>query len=703
MDPILTGLLKPRSIAIIGASATPGKIGNTVIRNLIDSEYKGGVYPVNPTAVEILGFKCYPTVNDIPYVVDAAVITVPAKFVLEATKQCGEKGVKGLIIITSGFAEVGDVELEQELVRVAKSYGMRILGPNIVGTLSNSDKMNASFAPFLPLPGKASLVSQSGALLIAMDAGTYTRRVGFDKMVSIGNMSDVNFSEMVSYLSEDPDTNCIALYVEGLRDGPEFIEAARNCKKPIVVLKSGVSAHGAAAAASHTGSLAGAAKIYGTAFKQAGVTQATDLNDLFDRTLALSLQPRMKGDNLLILTNGGGVGVLATDSAEKYGLPLHFAPADVQEEMKKHMPDFGSAKNPVDMTGMAGNDWFYETTRSAYSHPWVDGLVVLYCETAITLPEEIADAIYRGVKDSGIADKPVTVSFVGGERSDKAMEWLVEHGIPTYNAPDLAVKAIATLRDDQRMQDMNHNGSYAPGDINPAAARQIIAGARAKGRDALTEVEAKQVFSLYGLPVTATELASSEEEAVKLAESVGYPVVMKIVSPDILHKSDAGGVKVNIKSSEQAKEAYRTILENAHNYKADAHIDGVAVQEMAPWATEVIIGSVNDSTFGPTVMFGLGGIFVEVLKDVTFRVAPISVEEALGMEDEIRSAAILNGTRGESPRDKAALAKVLAAYAYMVYDLKDEIAESDANPVIVYENGQGVKVVDARIILTKKQ
>ena len=703
MDPILTGLLKPRSIAIIGASATPGKIGNTVIRNLIDSEYKGGVYPVNPTAVEILGFKCYPTVNDIPYVVDAAVITVPAKFVLEATKQCGEKGVKGLIIITSGFAEVGDVELEQELVRVAKSYGMRILGPNIVGTLSNSDKMNASFAPFLPLPGKASLVSQSGALLIAMDAGTYTRRVGFDKMVSIGNMSDVNFSEMVSYLSEDPDTNCIALYVEGLRDGPEFIEAARNCKKPIVVLKSGVSAHGAAAAASHTGSLAGAAKIYGTAFKQAGVTQATDLNDLFDRTLALSLQPRMKGDNLLILTNGGGVGVLATDSAEKYGLPLHFAPADVQEEMKKHMPDFGSAKNPVDMTGMAGNDWFYETTRSAYSHPWVDGLVVLYCETAITLPEEIADAIYRGVKDSGITDKPVTVSFVGGERSDKAMEWLVEHGIPTYNAPDLAVKAIATLRDDQRMQDMNHNGSYAPGDINPTAARDIIADARAKGRDALTEVEAKQVFSLYGLPVTATELASSEEEAVKLAESVGYPVVMKIVSPDILHKSDAGGVKVNIKSSEQAKEAYRTILENAHNYKADAHIDGVAVQEMAPWATEVIIGSVNDSTFGPTVMFGLGGIFVEVLKDVTFRVAPISVEEALGMEDEIRSAAILNGTRGESPRDKAALAKVLAAYAYMVYDLKDEIAESDANPVIVYENGQGVKVVDARIILTKKQ
>ncbi|NMD27686.1 MAG: CoA-binding protein [Chloroflexi bacterium] len=702
VDPILTGLLKPRSIAIIGASATPGKIGNTVIRNLIESEYKGGVYPVNPTAVEILGFKCYPAVTDIPYVVDAAVITVPAKFVLEATKQCGEKGVKGLNIITSGFAEVGEVELEHEIVRVAQSYGMRVLGPNIVGTLSNSDKMNASFAPFLPLPGKASLVSQSGALLIAMDAASYTRRVGFDKMVSIGNMADVDFAELISYLSDDPDTNCLALYVEGLRDGPAFIEAARKCKKPIVVLKSGVSAHGAAAAASHTGSLAGAAKIYSTAFRQAGVTQATDLNDLFDRTLALSLQPRMKGENLLILTNGGGVGVLATDSAEKYGLPLHFAPADVQEEMKKHMPDFGSAKNPVDMTGMAGNDWYYETTRSAYSHPWVDGLVVLYCETAITEPEQIADAILRGWRDSGISDKPITVSFVGGERSDKAMAWLVERGIPAYNAPDVAVKAIATLRDDQRMQELNHNGSYEPGNIDPGAARAIIAAARAKGRDALTEVEAKQVFSLYGLPVTATELASTEEEAVRLAEKIGFPVVMKIVSPDILHKSDAGGVKVNIKSAEQAKDAYRTILENTHNYKADAFIEGIAVQEMAPWATEVIIGSVNDNTFGPTVMFGLGGIFVEVLKDVTFRVAPITEEEALGMQDEIRSAAILNGTRGESPRDKAALAKVLAAYAHMIYDLKDEVAESDANPVIVYENGQGVKVVDARIILKKK-
>jgi len=370
VDPILNGLLKPKSIAIIGASTNPTKIGYKVVLNLIESHYKGGIYPVNPTATEILGFKCYPTVNDIPYVVDAAVVTVPAKGVLEVAKQCGEKGVKGMIVITSGFGEVGEVELEREIVKVAKSYGTRVLGPNIVGILSNSDHINASFAPFLPLQGKASLVSQSGALLIAMDAATYTRRVGFDKMISIGNMADVDFSELIRYLAEDPDTNCITLYVEGLHNGREFMDAARACKKPIIMLKAGVSEHGAAAAASHTGSLAGAAKVYSAAMEQAGITQATDLNDLFDSTLALSLQPTMKGDNLLILTNGGGVGVLATDAAEKYGLPLKFAPAEVQEEIEKHMPDFGSAKNPVDMTGMAGNDWYYETTKNAFAHPW---------------------------------------------------------------------------------------------------------------------------------------------------------------------------------------------------------------------------------------------------------------------------------------------------------------------------------------------
>jgi acetyl coenzyme A synthetase (ADP forming)-like protein len=698
----IDALMKPKSIAVVGASATPGKIGYTVVKNILDSGYKGPVYPINPKDPEILGLKCYPSVLDVPGDIDAAAITVPAKFTLEVVEECGKKGIKGLIIITSGFSEVGNKELEDQIVATANRYGSRVLGPNIVGLLSNSDHLNASFAPYLPLPGKASLVSQSGALLIAIDCSSFLRHVGFDKLISNGNMSDVDFADVIRWLNDDPNTTCISLYIEGFKNGRTFIDASREAKKPIIAIKAGVSAHGAAAAASHTGSLAGAAKVYGAAFQQAGVIQATDLDNLFDRTLALSLQPSMKGDNLLVITNGGGVGVLATDAAERSGVPLKFAPADVQAEMKKHMPDYGSAKNPVDLTGMAGNDWYGESVRFAYAHPWVDGLVVLYCETAITNPVQIAQSILQAVEDSGVKGKPITTSFVGGERSAEAMKFLVENGIPAYGAPDKAVNAMGALREYARMQELIAEPITTCAPTDRQAALDVIAHARGEGRSSLTEIEAKQVFAAYGLPVTSTRLAKTENDAVALAKEIGFPVVMKIVSPDILHKSDAGGVKVNIKDEDGVRDAFRTILSNSLKYKANANIHGIAVQEMAPWGTEVILGSVNDPTFGPTMMFGLGGIFVEVLKDVTFRVAPVPSNQALRMLGEIRGAPILAGVRGEKPRDRQAMADTICMYSTMILDLQEEISESDANPVLVYEEGRGVKVVDARIILKKK-
>ncbi|HAF62248.1 MAG TPA: CoA-binding protein [Anaerolineaceae bacterium] len=698
----MNGLLTPKSVAIIGASSTPGKIGHTVVKNLIESEYEGSIYPVNLKADEILGIKCYASISDIPGEVDAAILTIPAKFVLDSIKECGEKGVKGLIVITSGFSEVGEKELEEELVEIAHSYGMRILGPNIVGVLSNSDKFNGSFAPFLPLKGNSSLVSQSGALLIGIDAATFMRGVGFDKLISIGNMSDVSFADTIEWLDQDDKTKCISLYIEGFKEGRRVIEVSQKATKPIIGLKSGISAHGAAAAASHTGSLAGAAKIYEAAFKQAGIIWADDLNNLFDRTLALSLQPPMKGDNLLIITNGGGVGVLATDAAEKFGIPLKFAPEDVQAELKKHMPVFGSAKNPVDLTGMAGTEWYGDSVKYAIQHPWVDGLVVLYCETAMTDPLEIAKGIKNAIVESGVTDKPVTISYVGGEKSEEAMRWLVESGIPAYGAPDLAINAIAALREFALNKENNKIKTVDTKGIDKQKALAVIEKARANGRDALTEIEAKQVFEAYQLPVTHSKVATSEDEAVKLAKEIGFPVVMKIVSPQILHKSDAGGVKVNIKDEEGVRSAYQLILQNAKNYKADADIHGILVQEMAPMGTEVILGSVNDATFGPTVMFGLGGIFVEVLKDVTFRVAPFSKKQALEMISEIKGAPILQGVRGELPRDVDALADAICKYAFMMLDLADEVSESDANPVLVYEKGEGLKVVDARVILKKK-
>ena len=699
---ILNGLFRPKSVAVIGASTTEGKIGHTVVDNLLKSKYQGKIYPVNPKADEILGLKVYASITDVPGSVDAAVITVPAGLVKSAIEECGQKGVKGLIIITSGFSEVGEVALEKELVDLAHSYNMRILGPNIVGTLSNSDQLNASFAPFLPLPGKSSLVSQSGALLIAMDASTYTRRIGFDKLISIGNMSDVNFADTVEWLDSDENTSCISLYIEGLKNGRRFIEVSKKGNKPIIALKSGVSEHGAAAAASHTGSLAGAAKVYGAAFQQAGVVEASDLDNLFDRALALSLQPPLKGENLLIITNGGGVGVLATDAAEKYGIPLRFAPQELQVELKKHMPSFGSAKNPVDITGMASTDWYVDSFKAAITHPWVQGVVVLFCETASSDPLGIAKGIKQALDESGIKDKPVTVSYVGGERSADAMRWYLENGIPAYGAPDVAMNAMAALRQYAQMKESVNEQIVPAKNVDSKKAREIIAAARADGRNALTEVEAKAVFHAYGLPVTSHALAKTEDEAVAAAEKIGYPIVMKIVSPEILHKSDAGGVKVNIKDAAGVREAFQTIIKNAKAYKADANIHGILIQEMAPWGTEVIIGSVNDATFGPTVMFGLGGIFVEVLKDVTFRVAPIANGQARRMLDDIKGAPILAGVRGESPRDRDKLAETLSLYSQMIIDLQDEISETDANPVLVYEEGAGLKVVDARIILKSK-
>ncbi len=699
---VLNGLLTPKSVAVVGASASPGKIGHTVMVNLKESNYMGGIYPVNPGEEEILGFKCYAKVLDIEKPVDAAIIIVPAKFVSQVVDECGRKGVKGLIVITSGFSEVGLIDLENEIVKKAHGYGMRVLGPNIVGVLSNSDNFNGSFAPFLPFKGTASLVSQSGALLIGIDAATYMRGIGFDKLISIGNMSDVNFADMIEWLDQDPNTSCISLYVEGFKDGRRVINVGRKASKPIVALKAGVSAHGAAAAASHTGSLAGAEKIYKSAFAQAGIIQAEDLDNLFDRTLVLSLQPPMKGENILIITNGGGVGVLGTDAAEKYGVPLKFAPEDVQEDLKKYMPDFGSAKNPVDLTGMAGDDWYHDSVISAYAHDWVDGLVVLYCETAMTDPLGIAKSIKAAIDESGIKNKPVTVSYVGGERSEKAMRWLVENGIPAYGAPDAALNAMAALREYHLIQDTANDKVPSFDNINRDVALVIINQARKDGREALTEIEAKKIFAAYGLPITKSQLASSEEEAVRIAKEIGFPIVMKIVSPDILHKSDAGGVKVDIQDEQGIRETYNEILKNVKSYKPDAAIQGVVIQEMAPWGTEVILGSVNDSTFGPTVMFGLGGIFVEVLKDVTFKVAPFSKKQAISMLSDIKAAPILEGVRGEKARDREALADTICRYANMIVDLQDEISESDANPVLVYPDGEGLKVVDARIILTKK-
>ncbi|HEY3358025.1 MAG TPA: acetate--CoA ligase family protein [Polyangia bacterium] len=699
----LEAIFNPKSIAVIGASRKPGTIGNQVMQNLIDGGYRGKLFPINPGAGEICGIQAYKTIMDAPGEVDIAVFCVPEKSVLDVARECAKKRVKGYIVITSGFSEVGNRKGEEELCAVAHAAGGRVVGPNIVGVLMNACKANASFAPCLPFPGRAALISQSGALLIGLDMATFVRRLGTAAMISLGNMADIDFADCIDYYAQDPNTGCISLYIEGVKNGRTFIESGRRAGKPIIALKAGVSAHGAAAAASHTGSLAGSVKVYDAAFKQAHIIKAESLDELLDRSQALAMQPPMRGDNICIITNGGGIGVLGTDAAEKHGVPLKAAPADLQAEFRKFMPDFGSPKNPVDITGGAGVGGYEGAIDVAIKHAWVDGLALLYCETAVTKPVDIAQGMVRAIKKAGATKKPMVACFVGGPECVEAGKILMGENIPMVDDPEKAMSALAALRQTAKFEEEGCRPDFTPyTDVDQAQARGIIARARAEKRTALTEPEAKGVFAAYGLPVTHANVARSEEDAVRMAKEIGYPVVMKIVSPQIIHKSDAGGVKVNIKDEAGVRAAYSTILRNAKEYKPDADVHGILVCEMAPLGREVIVGSINDPQFGPTIMFGLGGIFVEVLKDVTFRVAPFSPQCALRMFPEIRSYKILQGVRGEKRLDQERMAEVVSRMSQMVYDLGDEIAETDANPIMLYEEGHGLRVVDARVILKQQ-
>ncbi|MHA1616852.1 MAG: acetate--CoA ligase family protein [Candidatus Njordarchaeales archaeon] len=443
-------IFNPRSVAVIGASRTPGKIGHEVVKNLLEGGYKGKIYPINPKAEEILGLKCYPNIKEVPDEVDLAVVVVPAPIVKQVIKDCAEKKVKGIVVITSGFSEVGNREEEDEIVKICREHQIPLIGPNVVGVLANKSKLNASFAPDLPYAGKIALISQSGALIIGLIGWTWLHRVGLSTVVSIGNKADVDFSELIIYFAEkDPATNCAAIYMEGTDAGREFVEACRRAAKklPIVVLKAGFSKRGELATMSHTGSMAGSARIYGAAFKQAYVIQAKNLEDLYDRALALSLQPPLKNDLVLVITNGGGAGVLATDAAEKYGIPLQDTPKDLAEALKKYMPPFGSTKNPVDLTGMANEAWYYGAVTEALKHPEVGGVVVIYCHTAITEPMKIAEKIAEAGKVAKEMNKPLIACMIGGEEVEKASNWLKEQGIPSYPIPDRAMSAMGALRE----------------------------------------------------------------------------------------------------------------------------------------------------------------------------------------------------------------------------------------------------------------
>jgi len=698
-------MFRPKSIAVIGASKTPGKIGYEVMDNIISYGFKGELYPINLKETEILGRKVYKSISEIPGEVDFVVISIPAKFVPAVFEECGKKGVKSAAIITSGFGEVGDHETEEKLVEIAVKYNIPFIGPNIFGMVYAPANLNASFGPADVKPGKLAFITQSGALGIALMGWTITNKIGLSSIISIGNKAQIGESELMeNFLKEDPNTSAILLYVEGLIDGKNSMKVFKEVglKKPIIALKSGRSERGAAAAASHTGSLAGSDKIYSAAFKQSGVLRAIDAAEAFDWARCITSNPRPKGMNSVIITNGGGVGVMATDACEDEGLELYNDQKKLRETFMKPeiMPPFGSTKNPIDITGGGGEMAYKLAIEEAYKMNDIDSLIVLYCQTATTNPDLLADYIIEVVNKHN-KKKPFVFSGIGGEAVELMIDKLNENDIPAYDLPEKAISSLGALyRWSDFVEKEQKLGKSKPLKFPLDKIQALIDEVRADGRIQMLEHESKEIFKLIGLDVPKFALVKTVDEAVKAAEKIGYPVVMKIVSEDIIHKSEAGGVVVGPKNKDEVEVAFDKILKNAKAYKADANIRGVFVTYMVPKATELIVGVSRDPTFGPVIMFGLGGIYVEILKDVVFRMTPVSKDEARTMIDEIKTKALLYGARGEAPRDIDGIVNNIYIISQLVDQVPD-IQELDINPLFSFPDS--TKAVDARITLTEKK
>ncbi len=691
----------PQAVAVIGASENPQKLGYQVLANLVQSGFKGQIYPINPKASEILGLTCYPSVLDIPGPLDLVTIVVPNKFVASVLEESGKKGAKGAIIITAGFREAGGegIRMEQELLEIARRYNMRIIGPNCLGVIDTFVPMNASFAAGTPEAGSIAFMSQSGALCTAILDYALAEHIGFSHFVSLGNKADVDEVALLQDWGTDPRTNVIIAYIEGIRDGAAFIRTAREAArhKPIIAVKSGRTASGSKAVSSHTGSLAGSDAAYDAAFGQAGVLRAESVQELFDYSTAFAYQPLLKGNRIAIVTNAGGPGVMATDALERNNLVLATLQPETEAVLKQALPPAANIHNPVDVLGDARADRYAVALEVVLKDPGVDGVVVILTPQTSTEIVGTAEALIRTNTQAG---KPVMACFMGQKEVSAGTKLLAQNRIPNYPFPERAVAALGAMfkYHTWRQQPEVTIESFA---VDKAAVAKLLANVRREGRNAIGDAEAQEILKAYGIATPRSTVAATPDAAVAYCREIGYPVVMKIASPDILHKSDVGGIIVGVKNDQEARQAFDTLIQRAKAHKPDAVIWGAQIQEMVTNAREVIIGMNRDPQFGPLVMFGLGGIYVEVLKDVTFRVAPMSRLQAQQMIQAIRSYKLLAGVRGQAPADIEAITETILRVAQLVTDFP-EIAELDINPLLVREKGKGAVAVDMRLILSKE-
>lgn len=714
----LNCLFRPRSVALIGASSDTKKYGYWTAKSLIDNKFTGDIYLVSRSGGELFGYPCYPSVTDVPGDVDLAIVGIAPKHILPVLEECVAKGVKCCIIVSTGFGETGSEgkKLEQDMLAVVRRSGMRIMGPNCMGMYSSAVSLNTSIIDLAP--GPMSLVLQSGNFGIDINFNAKTRDLGYSCWATIGNQMDLRFHDFARHIGYDERTKVLMLYMEGLRveseeDGRRFLDAARETtpNKPIVAIKIGRSAAGARAAASHTGSLAGSEKIFDAALGQAGVIRVDSPSELLDVAEAFSRCKAARGKRIAILTDGGGHGVMATDNAERFGFEAPVLSESTQGKLRAILKPHCPIKNPVDLAGTPEGDmWVFDRcTEVLLNDPDVDGLVIvgLYggyadlSEEFRILETEVARSIVERVK---LSDKPVVMHSIYQPQHPECLDYISANGIPVYGTIDAAMRAMGALVEYSEHKKVLAEEAEAALPELPADRKSrvqaIFSKARAENRVNLVETEAREVLRAYGFDLPRHVLATSRDEAVALFSEMGGKVVMKIVSPDILHKTDAGGVLLHIATPEDAGEAYDRLLANARIYNADAEIFGVMLTPMLPGGVECIIGSSHDTTFGPTVMFGLGGIFVEVLKDVAFRVAPVKMPEARRVLREIKGFPMLQGVRGGRPADLEAIAHAVCIVSQMVCELP-AIAEVDLNPV--FATPDGIAIVDARIVLKEER
>jgi acetyltransferase len=697
----LDRLFDPRSIAVIGASNKKGSVGYILLRNLIGAEYDGIVFPVNPKAPSVQGIQAYTSIGQVPRKVDLAVIAVPAPAVPDVVRECGEAGVAGAVIVSAGFKETGKEgkKLEELVLSTAASYGLRVVGPNCLGYIRPGLSLNVTFAHVMPEPGRVAFFSQSGALGTAILDWATANKVGFSAFVSVGSMADVDFGDLIDYFGADPRTGSIIMYIEAITDARKFMSAARHFAKtkPIIVVKSGRTARSAMAAASHTGAIAGDDTLYSAAFRRAGIVRVDEIEDLFDCSETLSRQISPRGPRLAIVTNAGGPGVMAADRLlDRGGQLAEFAP-ETTEKLKESLPGFAAVGNPVDVGGDADAERYGRATEILVQDPNIDGVVAILTPQAMSYPTETAEALVEVSRRH--PGKPLLTSFMGEIKVRDRITAFRRAHVPAFGTPEHAVKAFMYMYQYTR----NLESLYeTPADILPEFApsrdrvKKIFLDVARAGRQILSEVEAKDVLEAYGIPVVKTVVATTPEECAKAAEEIGFPVAIKIYSHDITHKSDVGGIALNVRSAPEAANQFTKIANRVRAARPEAELLGVTVQAMSRGGIEVIVGARHDETFGPAIMFGMGGTGVELYRDVAVDFPPLNAELGRTMIENTRVSRLLQGYRGKPAADMMALEQSLVKMSYLLVDFP-EIVEMDINPL--QARPDGLCALDARIVI----